>query len=122
MPAAAERKDEWKTLGAMPMEPAVDQEMRQAAFDAQETTDDHLMHIVGRATDVQGRRYFVIKNSWGPLERLRWRAIRFHGLFPTPHHWGYGPRARRALRFASADGALTFHLSIGVHVRISVPG
>jgi len=67
MPAVAERKEEWKTLGAMPMEPAVDQGMRQAAFDAQETTDDHLMHIVGRATDVQGRRYFVIKNSWGPL-------------------------------------------------------
>mgnify|MGYP000890011076 FL=1 len=65
MPEVAETQAVWKTLGAMPNEPAVDQTMRQLAFDSQENTDDHLMHIVGRATDVQGRLYFVIKNSWG---------------------------------------------------------
>ena len=65
MPAAAATKDDWGTLDAMPDEPNVDQAMRQAAFDSQENTDDHLMHIVGRARDAQGRPYFIIKNSWG---------------------------------------------------------
>ena len=38
---------------------------RQEDFDEQSTTDDHLMHLVGRARDTQGRPYFIIKNSWG---------------------------------------------------------
>ena len=46
-------------------EQTVTQEKRQEAFDMQSTTDDHLMHIVGRAADAQGREYFIIKNSWG---------------------------------------------------------
>ena len=65
MPETAASKEEWGTLDAMPTEPSVDQAMRQAAFDSQENTDDHLMHIVGRAADAQGREYFIIKNSWG---------------------------------------------------------
>ena len=31
------------------------------------TTDDHLMHIVGIATDQNGTRYYITKNSWGTL-------------------------------------------------------
>ena len=38
---------------------------RQAAFDDYETTDDHGMHIVGLAEDQNGRKYYVVKNSWG---------------------------------------------------------
>ncbi len=37
---------------------------RQEAFDRQETTDDHGMHIVGYATDVNGKKYYIVKNSW----------------------------------------------------------
>jgi bleomycin hydrolase len=40
-------------------------EMRQLAFDNYETTDDHGMHIVGLAADQNGRKYYVVKNSWG---------------------------------------------------------
>jgi bleomycin hydrolase len=40
-------------------------EMRQEAFDNYETTDDHGMHIVGLAADQNGRKYYVVKNSWG---------------------------------------------------------
>ena len=40
-------------------------ELRQASFDDFSTTDDHLMHIVGLATDQQGSPYFMVKNSWG---------------------------------------------------------
>lgn len=29
------------------------------------TTDDHCMEFVGLARDLQGRRYFIAKNSWG---------------------------------------------------------
>lgn len=43
----------------------VTQQNRQAAFDAQETTDDHLMHITGKAVDASGNPYYVVKNSWG---------------------------------------------------------
>jgi bleomycin hydrolase len=46
-------------------EAIVTQESRQKGFDNQTTTDDHLMHIVGLATDQFGEKYFVIKNSWG---------------------------------------------------------
>lgn len=43
----------------------VTQEERQAAFDSQETTDDHGMHITGVIKDQTGKKYFVVKNSWG---------------------------------------------------------
>jgi bleomycin hydrolase len=42
-------------------------EMRQAAFDNFETTDDHGMHIVGRVVDQNGTSYYVVKNSWGEI-------------------------------------------------------
>ena len=40
-------------------------ELRQKAFDNYETTDDHGMHIVGMAKDQNGKRYYMVKNSWG---------------------------------------------------------
>lgn len=46
-------------------EKIVTQEERQAAFDNQETTDDHGMHITGLVKDQKGTKYFVVKNSWG---------------------------------------------------------
>jgi bleomycin hydrolase len=44
----------------------ITQEIRQVAFDSQETTDDHAMHLVGTARDQNGTLYYKIKNSWGP--------------------------------------------------------
>ena len=35
------------------------------AFDNYETTDDHGMHIIGVAKDQNGKRYYIVKNSWG---------------------------------------------------------
>lgn len=43
----------------------VTQENRQFNFDNQTTTDDHLMHLVGIATDQNGVKYYYTKNSWG---------------------------------------------------------
>lgn len=41
-------------------------EMRQVEFDNYSLTDDHLMHIVGRAQDQTGQDFYFVKNSWGP--------------------------------------------------------
>ncbi len=38
---------------------------RQQAFDELTTTDDHGMHITGSATDQNGTKYYIVKNSWG---------------------------------------------------------
>jgi len=46
-------------------EKVITQEIRQAAFDSQETTDDHAMHIIGVAKDQNGTPYYKVKNSWG---------------------------------------------------------
>ncbi len=43
----------------------VTQENRQQNFENLTTTDDHLMHITGMATDQNGTLYFITKNSWG---------------------------------------------------------
>lgn len=40
-------------------------QMRQAGYNNYETTDDHLMHIVGLAKDKNGTKYYKVKNSWG---------------------------------------------------------
>lgn len=45
-------------------EKEITQEMRQIDFDNYQTTDDHGMLIVGRATDQNGNKYFKVKNSW----------------------------------------------------------
>ena len=45
----------------------VTQELRQERFESYSTTDDHLMHLVGRATDQEGNKYYLIKNSWGKI-------------------------------------------------------
>lgn len=43
----------------------VTQALRQEAFEDYTTTDDHLMHLVGKAKDQKGNVYYIIKNSWG---------------------------------------------------------
>ncbi|MEE9439442.1 MAG: C1 family peptidase, partial [Saprospiraceae bacterium] len=43
----------------------VTQENRQISFENYRTTDDHLMHIIGIATDQKGTKFYLTKNSWG---------------------------------------------------------
>ncbi|KAA6338717.1 Aminopeptidase E [termite gut metagenome] len=43
----------------------ITQETRQTAFDNWESTDDHGMLIYGIAEDETGKRYYMVKNSWG---------------------------------------------------------
>ena len=46
-------------------EKTITQERRQAAYDSWENTDDHGMQIFGTAKDQNGKRYYMVKNSWG---------------------------------------------------------
>ncbi len=43
----------------------INQALRQKSFDNFKTTDDHLMHMIGVATDQNGTVYYYTKNSWG---------------------------------------------------------
>lgn len=52
----------------------ITQELRQAAYDNWETTDDHGMVIYGKAKDPDGKEYFMVKNSWGDYGM-------YHGVF-----------------------------------------
>lgn len=41
------------------------QEFRQRGYDNKELTDDHGMTIYGKAQNQNGRKFFMVKNSWG---------------------------------------------------------
>lgn len=43
-----------------------DASSRQRDFESKATTDDHLMHLIGKAKDKNGTIYYVVKNSWKP--------------------------------------------------------
>ena len=47
------------------VEKEVTQETRQQGFDDKSITDDHGMQIFGIAKDQDGKKYFMVKNSWG---------------------------------------------------------
>ena len=51
-------------LGPEP-EKNITQTFRQDEFENYTTTDDHLMHITGKAKDQNGIIYYKVKNSWG---------------------------------------------------------
>lgn len=46
------------------VEKTITQETRQQVFDNFQTTDDHLMHIIGLTQDQNGKNYYITKNSW----------------------------------------------------------
>lgn len=54
-----------KAIESPGVEANITQEMRQAAYDNYETTDDHGMQIYGIAKDQAGNKYYMVKNSWG---------------------------------------------------------
>ncbi len=64
-----ERENELYKLEKPVPEMDVTQEMRQIAFDNFQTTDDHGMHIVGKAKDSLGQTFYKVKNSWGDYNK-----------------------------------------------------
>ncbi len=43
---------------------------RQKAFENDQTTDDHVMEMMGLAQDNKGKKYIICKNSWGKTNRF----------------------------------------------------
>lgn len=54
-----------ETTVEIPEEVEVSDSLRLDAYNRKMTTDDHGMHIYGYATDQNGTKYFMVKNSWG---------------------------------------------------------
>ena len=61
--------DAEKGLKEIIEEKKITSSFRQAEFENFNTTDDHLMHIVGLVKDQNNNKYFKIKNSWGTTNR-----------------------------------------------------
>ena len=68
-----DKKKEELTKKPLP-EKTITQQMRQDAFDNWENTDDHGMQIFGTAKDQNGKRYYMVKNSWGTM-RSNYKGI-----------------------------------------------
>ena len=47
------------------------QESRQIDFDNKTMTDDHGMQIYGIAKDQNGKKYYMVKNSWGETGKYK---------------------------------------------------
>ena len=58
-------KEEGKPAPVSVIEKDATQELRQQDFDNKTLTDDHGMHIYGIAKDQDGKKYYMVKNSWG---------------------------------------------------------
>lgn len=62
----SEKDTEIKKMLEKPcQELTITQEMRQQAYDNYQTTDDHGMQIYGIAKDQNGKKFYMVKNSWG---------------------------------------------------------
>ena len=68
MPKGMKNPEAFK-MGPAP-EKKITQEMRQQEFDNYLTTEDHAMHIIGKAKDQNGTEYFIVKNSWNKYNRF----------------------------------------------------
>ncbi len=65
-----EKEEDTKTgLAEIISEKNITPEYRQQEFENLATTDDHLMHIVGKVKDQKGNTYYKVKNSWGSDEK-----------------------------------------------------
>ncbi len=60
-----EKQRKTEALGVNAKEKTPTQEMRQKEYDDWTLTDDHGMLIYGIAKDQTGRKYYMVKNSWG---------------------------------------------------------
>ncbi len=60
-----EKQRKTEALGVNAKEKTPTQEMRQKEYDDWTLTDDHGMLIYGIAKDQTGRKFYMVKNSWG---------------------------------------------------------
>jgi aminopeptidase C len=70
-PSKKDAKKDVKPAVPEPVEFVVTQESRQEEFDNKQTTDDHGMQIYGIAKDQNGKKYYMVKNSWGETGKYK---------------------------------------------------
>lgn len=67
-----EKDEEIRKLATKPCkEVEVTQALRQEGYDNYQTTDDHGMLIYGTAKDQTGKKFYLVKNSWGTENRYK---------------------------------------------------
>ena len=66
-------------------EKVITPEMRQIGYDNKQTTDDHAMHIFGIAKDQNGKKFYMVKNSWGEASGYKgiWYASEAYAAYKT---------------------------------------
>lgn len=64
-------KEEGKPAPVKVVEFVPTQESRQTEFDNKTITDDHGMQIFGIAKDQNGKKYYMVKNSWGDAGKYK---------------------------------------------------
>lgn len=74
-------------LAYLPEDVKPTQQMRQEQFDDWRFTYDHVMHIFGKATDENGKPYYMVKNSWGKSGNYQgiWYMSRDYMLLNTTY-------------------------------------
>ena len=64
-------KEEGKPAPVSVVESVPTQESRQVEFENKTITDDHGMQIFGIAKDQDGKKYYMVKNSWGETGKYK---------------------------------------------------
>ena len=64
-------KEEGKPAPVAIVESVPTQESRQIEFENKTITDDHGMQIFGIAKDQDGKKYYMVKNSWGETGKYK---------------------------------------------------
>ena len=64
-------KEEGKPAPVPIVESVPTQESRQVEFENKTITDDHGMQIFGIAKDQDGKKYYMVKNSWGETGKYK---------------------------------------------------
>lgn len=82
----------------------IDTDARDTMLETWATTDVHLVHCVGIAADENGKKYYRIKDSWGPdegpyedLEYLSENFVRAKALFIMVHKDGLPSAVKKKL-------------------------
>ena len=60
-----------KVKGEYEDEKVIKQKHRQSAYERKTTTDDHNMHLVGITYDKDGKKFYILKNTWGANRGLK---------------------------------------------------